>query len=583
MPTYWSKTPVDWRRSVPSVEWLGTDAPRGPLPYPPVLDMVESALDRQSTPLLEAAVAALAPRWEELGQAREPADSKREDSPEEEDDTEERLVLYGAALAISRIGRRFGCALTIGVNAEPNARYFATQLARLAEDTGFTLGCVSQVSALPSQMLSRCLARPLIRTVSPPATPLAELTSTDRRVLTVLAASRIGVPITAALRLGLGQEAADALAVPGPGCTGWIVLSRQARRRLRAGLEARDRCQHAVALFDAWPPDGWGYLRRAQLAVASGDRTRLRSQHAALFAGFAIIGRDLLQRHAAAVAATSAIDQDDSESARDHQIAAHLTAGRLASRLRPVTMANRKAVAHMGRARGLATDPVERLYLTYELANALAKQRTPESLMRARELYMGGLQDLAAIGEPVQQTRLKITLLNGLALVDYFQGADQAALELEERAERLAIELLEQEPDLARWALALIGPNTAKLLTVRFGDRRGAIAKLIAILPVVQEDSESSNKIRRDLARLHFAEGEYPEVIRMLDGLYPENQLVGIRPREEFHDRLILAVAQRIQGNVAASQAQLAQLRLLASREGSEMTSSVLSVLKVVP
>jgi hypothetical protein len=579
MTIYWSIRRIDWHRSVPVVDWLPTDAPSAPLNYPPALDLVESALSRRPTPLLEAAAAALAPRWEELGRAREPADPDRRDAPDEEDDTEERLVLYAAARAISQLGKGHGCVLAVGHETEPSVRYFITQLAQQAEDTGFALACTGETSTFPAEELPRGLARFPDRTIPPPATPLGGLALADRRALTVLAVSHVGAPLTAALRLGLGQDAADALTRPGPGGVRWIMLSGGTRRRLRAGLDRRDRRRHAVALFDAWPPDGWGYLRRSPLAIAGRDRTRLRGQHAALFAGFAIIGRELLQRHAAAVAATVTVGRAGSKPARECQIAAHVAAAHLASRLRPVVRSEREAAAHLRRARRLATDPVEQLDLTYELANSFAKQRTSNLLIQARSLYVRGLRDLAAVEDTVQRIRLEITLLNGLALVDYFEGADESALKLEERAERLAFGLAEQQPKLARWAFALVGVNIAKLLAVRFRDRQGAIAKLATALTMTQSDPESADKIRRDLARLHFAEGDYLQVIRLLEGLCPESRLGNARPRDEFHDRLLLAVAQLKQGEIAACRGQFTPLRMLATREGSDAARSVLAVL----
>ncbi|MEV7445708.1 hypothetical protein AB0O22_32005 [Streptomyces sp. NPDC091204] len=573
MTVYWSATPIDWRRSVPTIDWLGIEAPRAPLTYPPVLDVVESALIRCPTPLLTATAAALASRWEDLGQARQPTEPAREDAQDEANEAEEQLVLYAAARAVSELGGRYGCAFVIDPEAQPNARYFIAQLARMAEETGFALACTGDVSAFPSQALPRRLARPPDRSVPPRSMVLGGLAPGDLRVLRKLAVSRCGTPLTAALRLGLSREAAHAVATSGPDGADWVVLGARARRKLQAGLDAPDRRRYAAELFDAWPPGGWGYLRRSQLAVVSGSWSRLRGQHAALLAGYATIGREWLQGHVAGLATAS------SRSTQDHQIAAHLTAARMASRLRPLRRANNEAARHLHHARQLAVHPVERLDLTAELANAFANQRTPRLLGRARKLYVSGMKDIPAVSDAVQRVRLEIAFLNGLALVEYIEGANESALKLEERAEGLAFVLAELHPEVARWAIPLVCVNTAKLLSTRFNARQAAIDKLTTALTKMPSGLDHSDQIRRYLAQLYFTEGHYTNVIGVLDALCPENRLRTTSVLDEFQDRLLLATAQFRLGDAAACQKQLTPLQALAPRVGSEAAMSALNVL----
>jgi hypothetical protein len=578
MPVYWSRRPIDWRRSLPATQWLGLDAGSARLPYPAVLDVVESALALEHGPLLAAAADSLAPRWSELGRDRELADPARTDVSDEGDDGGDQLVLYAASLAVSRLGSGYGSVIAIGPNPEPTLRYFLTQLGRLAEDTGFTVACVGDLSALPSTILIRRITGPANRADWPGGAPLTELTAGDRRALAIVAVSAVGAPLTAARRLGLSQELSDRLAVPGPGGERWIVPSPAARHRLREKLDTQDRRRDAAALFDAWPTEGWGYLRRAPLAVASCDRARLYAQHAAMLAGHATIGREFLQRHAAALAAATARGGARSSAPSDHRIAAHLAAARLASRLRPVEKARKEAAAQLRRARRLATDPVEYLDLTAHLANELANQRTPQSLVRGRELYTAGLQELAGIRDSLHRTRLEITMLNGLALIEYVEGANQAALDLEERAERLAFRLVTLHPTLGRWAFALVGVNTARLLTVRFCDRAQAIAKLRTALTMTRSDHHA-DPVRRSLAQLYFAQGAYRQAIGVLGCMYPTDRLLNGRPDEELHDRILLAVAELSGDGIAACKAHLALVRTLAARNGGDAALSALAVL----
>jgi hypothetical protein len=237
-------------------------------------------------------------------------------------------------------------------------------------------------------------------------------------------------------------------------------------------------------------------------------------------------------------------------------------------------------VSHFRCARRLATDAKDQWYFTHELANALAKQRTPRSLAASRRLYEKALGDVSRIEDAAWRDRSEIALLNGLALVEYVEGADQAALDLEERAQRLAFGLAErQELGLARWAFGLVGLNMAKLLLVRFHDRRRAISTLTTALDMCRPDPKLADKIRRDLARLTFAEQNYAEVSSLLGGLFPSDRLSDLKPWEEFHDRLLLATAQLEQNRPAACREQLLPLRILADRLGGSTAAAALSVL----
>ncbi|SHF92735.1 hypothetical protein [Streptoalloteichus hindustanus] len=589
MATHSSDRPLDWAGALPDVSWLGDTAPRRPPPYPVVLDVVESALRQRPTPLLAAVAGALAPRWEELGDARDTADLLPGDVPAEGSAPDDRMVLYSAARAISELGAPHGWAVAVGADVGPDVRHFLRHLARFSSTTGFMLACVGgrpELRTLLPHDVRFVERRPARRTGQ-----LGDLSTVDRRALTVLAASPVGAPLAVALRVGLTEAVAVALAATGPEGTPWITLGGQARRELRARLDARVRRHHAAELFDAWPPDGWGYLRRSHLAVSSGDRRRLRAQNLAVFAGFATVGWEFLQRHAAALAIAADIaDATDPaveggveggvpEMPQRHRLAAHLAAARLAPRLRPAERSRTAAVHHLRRARALAEGPVEKLDLTAELANVFALTRTKDGLATARTLYDEALAAVPSVPDPVQRTRIEIVLRNGLALVEYFEGNNHAALELEERAERLAYGVATQRPELTRWAVSLIGVNTAKLLAIRFGDRQAAIAKLTAALRTTRSSPEDSRGVRSKLAQLHFVDGDCRGVIRALDVLYPHDRLTEVDQREEFRDRLMLALARLNVGDTESCRAQVGPLRLLATRIGSDVAGTIVDVL----
>ena len=96
---------------------------------------------------------------------------------------------------------------------------------------------------------------------------------------------------------------------------------------------------------------------------------------------------------------------------------------------------------------------------------------------------------------------------------------------------------------------------------------------------MTRSDPERADPIRRSLARLYFAEGDYLHVIRLLGCLCPKDRFGDVKPREDFQDRLLLSLAQLSRGGTAACQAQLPLLRVLAAMEGADASDSVLAIL----
>lgn len=552
------------------MDWLGDPSPSCAAPYPVVLDALDAADRRQSTALLRATTRAVAPRWDELAHSsRDAAEPQRDDAPENIDQSEARVVVHAAARAIAELGYGYGLALVLPADAEGLLHTFVTRLARFTEETGFTVACVGGPAVLAGNDF---LKRHTTPTEAVPTRPTVVPTGLDPRsteALNCLAASQIGAPLDAVVALGLRDDMASSLAIPGPSGEPWLRLSARTRRRLWGRLDVADQRRNATALFAAWPPDGWGYLRRAHLPQLGADRSGLLRQHGALLAGYRIVGQPSLQQHCAALARACSPAHNSDDRARERAISAHISAARLAPHLRPARVARATAVFHFGCARRLASAPGEKSQLTADLANAYAVQRHPRFLAHARHLYEQGLGGLVDVHDDIERLRVHIAMLNGLALVDYHEGKNEAALVLETRAEQLAEQLAKAAPVLGRWAYALLGVNTAKLLSGRFNDRAGARKKLEMALRLTTADHHGE-LIRRALGQFYFDEGEFGRVIDVLAPLYPPASSAIEAVDDEFHDRLLLAVSQLAQNNPDLCAAQLPRLQTLARRLGTD-------------
>jgi hypothetical protein len=88
--------------------------------------------------------------------------------------------------------------------------------------------------------------------------------------------------------------------------------------------------------------------------------------------------------------------------------------------------------------------------LIYDIANIYATQRKPDAPSKARGWYERGWDVLREMPECEHRVREEIRLCNGLALVDYHEGNDRRALELEVRAKSLMEQTAEKFPEVER-------------------------------------------------------------------------------------------------------------------------------------
>jgi hypothetical protein len=139
----------------------------------------------------------------------------------------------------------------------------------------------------PPSLLNHCRFRDLLRGAvvvkgdGPRRVPLDAEDPATR----ALALSPQGLPAEVLSALGFAQ--AQAVECGGPGGAPWVCLSPAARRHVLRRMPIEERRRLHARIFDAWEPKGWGYLRRAGHAIASGDLDRLLAQHSPYLFGIA--------------------------------------------------------------------------------------------------------------------------------------------------------------------------------------------------------------------------------------------------------------------------------------------------------
>jgi hypothetical protein len=347
-----------------------------------------------------------------------------------------------------------------------------------------------------------------------------------------LAVSSQGLPASVIAALGHEEEIEFFPAVARAPAEPIVFASPKVRRRVLRRLDAsRGRALHGE-IFDAWHPGGWGYLRRGAHAAAAKDLRRILAQHIPYVYGMSTIGMLFVYRQFVAVERTAADGQT--------RAAASLGAARAVARLWG-SGTKTLSIRHYGRAfRGAAT-LVERIRVGQELANAYATSRDPVSLGRSRELYERLWSLCARVSGDRERRRLEVVLCNGQALVEYHQGRNEAALDLELRALRLVDEARRAGDDMEVWARPLIHMNTAKLLHRRFGDDDSAKALLRDLFghgdPAIREGAHIN------YARLDFDNERYGDVVRVLAPLYEENAHSDFDEQEELLGRTVFALS----------------------------------------
>jgi hypothetical protein len=312
----------------------------------------------------------------------------------------------------------------------------------------------------------------------------------------------------------------------------WYYLPKTLRKKIIKNIPISDRKKYHNKIFDLWDPSGWGFVRRGWHASCGMDTKRILQQHSEYVYGMKEIGKQFLYFQFSILL----------KLLRDVEINAEMCCAINAARLSSEIKIMRKntydiSIKHYKRAIKLCNNIYLKTKFINELGLLYAHQKNALSLKEARSWYGYGLSLLNEIEKEQERLDAETLLLNGLALVEYREGNNDKALELELYSRRK----ISAYPQIKEWALPLINSNISKLMFKRFFDLDKAISylqyNLDSPLSYVQEYT------RIDLSKFFFDRSEYQKVIKLLSPLYEKNNLESANKEREMFGRFLFILS----------------------------------------
>jgi len=279
-------------------------------------------------------------------------------------------------------------------------------------------------------------------------------------------------------------------------------------------------------LFKKYSCNGWMYLRRGIHALNSKKLSIIKKNHTSFIFGLSQIGYEYCIDYFRTIATLS--------SSKEERKIAYICIARLSfssilkNGFNKSVQAYKNVLPHCSK-------PHDFINSFFELANALANHRTPESLKESRLYYNKAFSKLDEIRNKELKAKTEIQLLNGLALVEYHEKNDNEALSLETNAQKIIS--TNKYQILQTWAKPLVFTNTAKLLLKRYNDPEAAIKMLQEVIK--DADLKIQLHTKQGLARVLFDQKRYKEAALLLKERYDENEIIEIDEKEELYDRVL--------------------------------------------
>ena len=212
------------------------------------------------------------------------------------------------------------------------------------------------------------------------------------------------------------------------------------------------------------------------------------------------------------------------------------------------------AISYYQRAMKYCTDFNTKAKIIYEIANSYAQKRTSLDLKIAKEWYQNGYNILSSIPDELDRVIARIRFDNGLALVEYRQGNNIAALILEKEAELLA----KKYPSVQKWAFPLLNNNLSILMEKKYNNLDEAIIYLTRNIEDDDIDIRENSSI--ELARLYYDRHEYVKVIDLLEKLYEKENSFFINKSKEFLGRTMFTVSLIVTNQKSRARKQMGSL-----------------------
>lgn len=550
----------------PKITWLHMAPLTDRVAYPIVLDLAEAALSAVNREEIYSISQTLALTWEELAEHKVDLLMNKGpswyDTDKEDDDTNERFLVSSFAKILASLGPRFGVILHNPQWFDITSLYFLQRLSIDARNYGLNIAV-----QVDPRYLSSTLIRDLFSDYQTTRIKHDQYTVIDlsHPLTQFLAVFSHGVPIEVIQELGLQILEKDCSVKFSQGHQKWLYLPSFARKRVLDQMSAQQQQNIRTMLYDAWKPKLWGYLRRANLAITAKNMERVFSQHSRYVHGSDMIGRYFLYDQFDALCNYPQMEQS-------HKFAAEVGAARLSSRLFGVK-GYKTGIKHYKKALSFSMPASIKAALSYELGNLHATQRTQKSLVEARKVYSLGFQYMQNIEDLILRSQAEITLKNGLALVEYHEQSNDAALRLENEAISIAQNMV-NVPQLYEWAVSLLHVNTAKLMLKRFDDPVTAIK----LLETVREfgKPEARERCALDLARVYFDQGNYTRILDILHPYYESGNPIALNENREILGRVLFTIALIVTGKFQRAELQLKRLRYLSEGINSPNLQSII-------
>ncbi len=294
--------------------------------------------------------------------------------------------------------------------------------------------------------------------------------------------------------------------------------------------------------------DGYGYLTKCFHAANSKSLELLSQVHLPLLGAATHIALPQLARHYSAFA--EALSRTNEASASY----VYFNLGRIVQDMDRRAARYARPQLYFFRSYCRADRPEDKIEIIYYIANQYAKERSPKALQKASRWYAKGFRLLKRVEKNAKRNHCLIRLCNGFALIAYIRGENDKALELEERAMRVAVHSRSEDAAIYAWAFPLLSLNTAKLLTERYG--RVHHAKQILTDVIAAGSKTSSEYATIELAKIEFDQQNYKVVIGLLAALCERNDWMPPDDVIEIYVRVLFTLSLAFTSDLARAQEQ---------------------------
>lgn len=334
----------------------------------------------------------------------------------------------------------------------------------------------------------------------------------------------------------------------------YAYLSPAIAASIRRTVSLSERQALHKSIWGQWSPAGWGYLRRAFHAFASGSASIVSKEAPAV-----LIGLNHLSKRAMYACVL--------QMWRMNSVNEFLNSDKLIVALpRLAKISGRRRAAYSIYQQSIRMAKVKEIQcmLYCDFANMLALERSTQAKTRARNLAVSALEFVEKC-DNANKFYYSIRLLNILALLEYQQGDHYEALDIEQRA-RTLIESAENVPmAVIEWAHELVTLNTSRILVSRLNRHDTAEQMLDAV--VSKEQFSGNGEVVIELAKLKLRNGRFDEVIHLVSRLLLKTDALGISPLRDVFCHLLASAAYEGKGERICSTAHLSKAKTMLNKD----------------